>query len=93
MKKKVEQSKNKECKKRYHKKVSYECFSACISIVDDSFILELYFFHFILELLALVLALHCHCGGNVKYGLFSRHLIQRKRQYGGWKNLTITTNF
>ena len=36
----------------------------------------------------LVLALHCYCGDNVKYGLISKHLCQRKLQYGGWKNLT-----
>ena len=43
--------------------------------------------------LALVLALHCYCGDDVKYGLFSKHLSQRKRQYGSSKNPTVTTNF
>ena len=85
-KKIVEQSKNKECKKRYHKeKIGCQSFQVCISIVYDSFFWNL--------ALALVLALHCYCGDNVKYGLLSRHLLQRKRQYGGWKNLTVATNF
>ena len=38
IKKSVEQSKSKECEKRYHKKVSYENFS---SMVYDGFILKL----------------------------------------------------
>ena len=29
---------------------------------------------------------------EIKYGLFSKHFFQRKRQYGGWKNLTVTTH-
>ena len=33
--------------------------------------------------LALVLALHFYCGDNVKYGLLSRHLFQRKNEHGG----------
>ena len=36
-----------------------------------------------LLLIRLLSALHCYCGGNVKYGLLSKHLFQRKRQYGG----------
>ena len=43
--------------------------------------------------LALVLVMHCYCGNNVKYGLLLRQLFQRKRQYGGLKNLTVMTNF
>ena len=42
-----------------------------MSIVYDSFILEL-------GIIALVLALHCYCGDKVKYGLLSKHLFQRK---------------
>ena len=30
---------------------------------------------------------------EIKYGLFSKHFFQRKQQYGGWKNLTVTTHF
>ena len=42
IKKSVEQSKNKECKKRYYKKkTATKAFQVCISIVYDSFILEL----------------------------------------------------
>ena len=69
----MEQSKNKECKKRYHKKSATKIFQLCISIVCDSWNLAL----------ALVLALHCYRGDNVKYGLLSRHLFQRKQQYVG----------
>ena len=36
--------------------------------------------------LALVLARHCYCGDNIKYELFSKHLLQRKRQYGSEKS-------
>ena len=43
--------------------------------------------------LALVLALHCYCGDNVKSRLPLRHFFQRKQQYGGWKNFTEMTNF
>ena len=43
--------------------------------------------------LALVFALQCYFGDNVEFGLISKHLLQRKRQYGGWKNLTVTTKF
>ena len=42
IKKSVKQSKNKECKKRYHKKKStMKVFQVYISIVYNSFILEL----------------------------------------------------
>ena len=59
--------------------------SVSISIVYDSFFWNL--------ALALVLVLQCYCGNTVKYGLLLKHLFQRKRQYGGWKNLIVTTNF
>ena len=72
------------------KKSGTKLFQVCISIIYDNFILELYFFNFILEALVL-LVVHCYCGDNVK--LLSRQLFQRKWQYGGWKNLTLTTNF
>ena len=65
------------------KKSATKVFEVCISIVYDGS-LGTY--------LALVLALYCYCRDDVKYGLLSRHLFQRKWQYGGWKNLTITTN-
>ena len=52
-------------------------FQVCMSIVYDSFILEISIY--------ISIRLHCYCGNNVKYGLFSKHLFQRKRQYGGWK--------
>ena len=82
----MEQSKSKECKKLYYKKKSAtKVFEVCMSIVYDSFVLEL-------SIIALVLALHCYCGDKVKYGLLSKHLFQGKCQYGGWKNLTVTTN-
>ena len=83
-KEKCKQSKNKERKKLYHKSAT-KLFQVCMIIVYDSFFLAL-------VLSALVLALHCYCGENVKYGL-SKQLFQRIRQYGGWKNLTVTTNF
>ena len=41
----------------------------------------------------MVLALQWYCGDNGKYGLISKHLFQRKLQYGGWKNLKVTTKF
>ena len=43
-------------------------------------------------ILALVLALRCYYEDNVKYGHLSKELFQRKQQYGGRKNLTVTTN-
>ena len=159
IKKSVEQSKNKECKKSYHKKVSYESFSSmwypdnssppppppeencprlglgfgsrlgsdlglggnqkivpeqnrslvgvrvwvrvCFEvggqfssaeivlepykgsgIANDSFILELSISIFSTALLLWR-----------KYGLLSKHLFQRKRQYGDWKIFIVTTNF
>ena len=39
------------------------------------------------------IALHCYCGDNVKYGLLSKQLFQRKQQNGGWKNAQVTTKF
>ena len=35
----------------------------------------------------LILVLLCCCGDNVKYGLLSKRLFQRKQEHGGWKNL------
>ena len=58
-KEKCKQSKNKERKKLYHKSAT-KVFQVCMIIVYDSFFLAL-------VLLALVLALHCYCGENVKY--------------------------
>ena len=40
----------------------------------------------------LALVLHWHCGDNVKYEFLSKHLSQRKLQYGGKKNLQVMTN-
>ena len=40
----------------------------------------------------MVLALHCYCGQYIKYRLFSKHLFRRMLQYGGWKNMKVTTN-
>ena len=73
----------KECKKRY-KKVSYESFS---SIYNYTITL------FWNLALVLVLALHWYFGDNVKYRLISKHLFQRKGQYGGCKNITVMPNF
>ena len=61
-------SSKKKCKKLYYKSAT-KLYQVCISIVYESFIL--------------VLALHCYCGDNVKYGLLSKHLLQRKQQYDG----------
>ena len=41
----------------------------------------------------MVLALQWYRGGKVKYGLLSKHLFQRKLQYGRLQNLKVTTNF
>ena len=71
IKKSVEQSKNKECKKRYHKISQLRKFIKYRP-------LQLYF-------RILVLALHCYCWDNVKYRLLSKHLLQRKQQHGVWK--------
>ena len=69
---------------------TYEVFQVCISAVYDSFILQL---SISINKLALVLALHFYCRDNVTQGLLSKNLFQRKRKYGGWKNLTVMTNF
>ena len=37
--------------------------------------------------------LHWYCGDNAKYGLFSKLLLQKKLQYGGWKKSQAATNF
>ena len=60
-------------KKRYHKKsqLHTKVFQVCIGIGQ------------LFWNLALILVLHCYCGDNVKYGPLSKHLFQRKRQYGG----------
>ena len=50
-------------------------FQVCMSIVYDSFTLELNIY--------ISIRLHCYCGDNVKYGLLSKHLFQRKLQYRG----------
>ena len=42
--------------------------------------------------LALISALHCYRGDNVKYGLLSKYLFQRKQQYGGCENLSVKIN-
>ena len=68
-------------------KKATKVFQACLSTIYDSFILEL-------SISISTALLFCCCGDNVKCGLLSKHLCQRKRrQYGGWKNLTVTTNF
>ena len=41
----------------------------------------------------MVLTLLCYCGDNVKYGLLSKHLFQRKQKYDGLQNLKVTANF
>ena len=60
------------------KKSATKLFQVYLSIVYDSFILEL-------SISILVLALHCYCGDTdyVKYELLSKHLFQIKRQHGG----------
>ena len=43
---------------------------------------------------ALILAFYCYyCRDNIKYGLFSRNLFQRKQQHGGWENFIGAINF
>ena len=42
--------------------------------------------------LTLVLV-YSYCKDNIKYGLLSKHLFQRKLKYSGWKSLTVTVNF
>ena len=70
----MELSKNKECKKCYHKKSQLQKFSSMYKYSKALF--------WNLAL-ALVLALHCYCGDNVKYRLLSKLLFQRKQQNGG----------
>ena len=53
-------------------------FQECINIVCDSFILKLS-----ISISISTAQLFCYCGDSVKYGLLSKHLFQRKRQYGG----------
>ena len=40
-----------------------------------------------------VLALLWYCRDNIKYGLLSKHLFQRKLQYGSCKNLKVKIHF
>ena len=75
IKKSVEQSKNKECKKRYLQK--WFQLRKFFKSVLVWYTIALFWS------LALILALPCYCGDNVKNGLLSKHLLQRKRQYGG----------
>ena len=42
---------------------------------------------------ALVLALYYYCWDNVKYGLLSKNLFQRKQQHGSWENFIVAINF
>ena len=72
MKKSVKQSKNKELK-NIIKKSATKIFQVCIIIIALFSNLAL----------ALVFALQCYFGDNVDFGLISKHLLQRKRQYGG----------
>ena len=37
--------------------------------------------------------MYYYCGDNVKYGLLSKKLFQRKQQHGGWENFTVTISF
>ena len=61
-----------------HEIKTYEVFQVCISVVYDSFILQL---SISINKLALVLALHCYCRDNVKHRLLSKNFFQRKRKY------------
>ena len=65
IKKSVEES--KKCQKRYHKKSHLRKFFKYVSV---QYTIALFWN------LALVLALHCHRGDNVKCGLLSKHLFQ-----------------
>ena len=88
IKKIVNSQKIKSVKNFIIKKSATKTFQICIIIVYDSFILELS-----ISISISTALLFCYCGDNVKYGLLSKHLFQRKRQYDGWKNFTVTTNF
>ena len=55
------------------KKSTTKVFQVCISIVYIALFWNL--------ALALELALDSYCGDNVKYGLLSKDLFQRKRQF------------
>ena len=67
------------------KKSATKVFQVCIDIVYDSFILDLR--------TSISISTGILFGYNVKYGLLSRDSFQIKRQYDGWKNLTVTSNF
>lgn len=42
---------------------------------------------------AMVLALYQYCGDNVKYGLLSKNLFQRKQQHGSWESFSFAIKF
>ena len=65
IKKNVDSHKIKSGKKHYHKKCQLEVFQVCVSLVYDSFILEL------------SITLQCYCGYNVKYGLLSKTCLKK----------------
>ena len=85
VKKIVNSQKIKSVKNLVIKKSTTKTFQICIIIVYDSFILELS--------ISISISTALLLWDNVKYGLLSKHLFQRKRQYDGWKNFTVTTNF
>ena len=60
--------KREQCKKRNHRSNLFRTFNKYI-------IRQLF-------LETLVLVLHCGCGDNVKYGLLSERLFQRKQEHG-----------
>ena len=38
--------------------------------------------------------MYSHCReADVKYGLLSKHLFQKKQQFGNWENQRVTLNF
>ena len=85
VKKIVNSQKIKSVKNLIIKKSATKTFQICIIMVYDSFILELS--------ISISISTALLLWDNVKYGLLSKHLFQRKRQYDGWKNFTVTTNF
>ena len=66
--------------KTVQKKSATRVLQVCISFSSIEYYTIALFWNLAL---ALVLPLYCYCGDNVKYGLLSKHLFQRKRQYGG----------
>ena len=85
IKKIVNSQKIKSVKNFIIKKSATKTFQICISIVYDRFILELS--------ISISISTALLLWDNVKCGLLSKHLFQRKRQYDGWRNFTVTTNF